>query len=88
MSKRNGNGAADSDQLTPEQVAEILRVSKRKVLELGRTGVLPRVVLGHKTIRFERNEVENMVRRRRQHGMPRQQRALFAADEDGLPARF
>lgn len=75
--------------LTPEEAAERLKVTPRQVLKMGRTGLLRRVKLSHKTVRFEEPDVDELVRRRRQSGpAARAQRALFSADDEAMPARF
>jgi excisionase family DNA binding protein len=51
--------------LTPDEVAMWLRLTRRKVLDLYRSGELPGIKLGHRTIVFERAEVEKFIARRR-----------------------
>lgn len=86
MSRRSPE---DVKLLTPEEAAAKLKVQPRQVLKMGRTGLLRRVKLGHRTIRFEEPEVEELVRRRRQNGSVRgAQRQLFSPEDERIPARF
>ncbi|VVM07592.1 helix-turn-helix domain-containing protein [Methylacidimicrobium tartarophylax] len=52
---------AANEWVSPEQVAEMLGVSKRLVLELWRAGRLPGLKLARKTIRFRRSDVEEAL---------------------------
>ncbi|MEX2156955.1 MAG: helix-turn-helix domain-containing protein [Gemmatimonadales bacterium] len=49
------------DPLTAEEVAQILRVPKRRVRQLG----IPAVQLGPNTLRYFREDVEEFLRKRR-----------------------
>jgi len=50
--------------LDPQAVAEILGLSPYQVRALARTGELPSVRLGYKTVRFRPSDVEAFVERR------------------------
>ena len=44
--------------LTPEEVAEVLRISKRKVLDMLNDGVLPHLDIGYRTKRIRQSELD------------------------------
>ena len=48
--------------LTPDQVAELLALSRREVLRMARIGELPRVRLNARRIRFRRSDVDKYTR--------------------------
>lgn len=74
-------GLTRSEILLPEEVAEILRSSRKKVLSEARTGKL-RVLKFGKERRFLRDDVEDYIRRlrdddHRDRGRPANQPELF-----------
>lgn len=62
-------GEHDRDQLlTKYEVADLLRVAPTTVTKMGRSGVLPRVVLNARTIRFRMDEVRRYIREQQDEG--------------------
>ena len=47
--------------LTATEVAQILRVPKARVYELRRQGILPALILGQRTIRFEEDSLSKWI---------------------------
>ncbi len=45
-------GVGLDDMLKPEQAADWLKISKRELMSKARVGVIPRIEIGAKTIRF------------------------------------
>ena len=61
MRQRNDFGAADiAALLRPAQVAELLGVSARHVLQI----TIPQIRLGTRTIRYQREDVETYIKSR------------------------
>lgn len=59
----------ESELLTAAQVAELLQTTTRYVWSLGRSGVLPRVVLpGGRLVRFDRRDVDALIAAGRRTG--------------------
>ena len=56
-----GQGNPVPDVMTTEEVAEMLKVSKRRVLD----SPIPQVRLGRRTIRYLREDVYNYLKRKR-----------------------
>lgn len=55
---------ADRTLLRPEEVAEILRLSRRTVIRMARDGEIPCIRIG-RLVRFERADVERWLRQQR-----------------------
>lgn len=49
--------------LRPDEVAELLACSTRQVRYLAADGALPKVVLGHRTLRYRLGDVEALIAR-------------------------
>lgn len=48
--------------LTPEDVARELSISRRQVYNLTRSGALPSIKMGHRTVRVKREALEEYIR--------------------------
>jgi excisionase family DNA binding protein len=57
------NGPDLSELLTPEEVAETLRISVRTVRRMAASGLLERVRIGHRTTRYRATEVAALIDR-------------------------
>jgi excisionase family DNA binding protein len=56
--------------LTVDELAEILRLTRNRVVRMARNGEMPAVVLDGR-LRFDSIEIENWVRQNRINPMPR-----------------
>lgn len=58
---------SSSTLLEPSEVAKILSVSQRKVMDMGRNGTLPRVKIGQ-DVRFLQADIEKFIKKNRENG--------------------
>jgi excisionase family DNA binding protein len=56
--------AGDGPMLTPEQVAELLAVSKSTLSRLTKRGAIPHKRLGDRIVRYDRTEILAWIRAR------------------------
>ncbi len=57
--------AAPDRLLTADEVAALLSVSRRRVMDLMRTGALPSIRVSDRVVRFERQDVDAFLERRK-----------------------
>ena len=50
-----------TDHLTPREVADMLKVSRRTVTEYARNGTLPVIRISHRKVLFRRSDVEALL---------------------------
>jgi predicted DNA-binding transcriptional regulator AlpA len=54
--------------LRPDEVADLLRCSTRQVRYLAAEGAFPKVVLGHRTLRYRLADIEALIAERTHNG--------------------